>query len=195
MDSNTVNPPNTPCIRCGETGNVEHDNPTAFCNLCVDAIQGGAEKQFHPNERSQYLTFGVLAGAYLNHAKDTTFLTHVCEVDDDGYPRKTLCNRVKPEHICPDGYTAEELAGPATCPACAKKDPRHLTRERKEVLIWRHTSKDYRGVVGGEKTILVLRLGGTTLVPLSGLTDAELADSLKYAQHAEAKRLAKKAAK
>lgn len=148
------------------------------------------------NDKPTVQTFGVLAGAYLNHAKDTTFLTHACEVDNDGYPRKTLCNRAKSEHICPDGYTAEELAGPATCPACAKKDPRHLTRERKEALIWRHTHKAYRGLISGVKTILVGRSNGTQLVALSGLTDAELADSLKYAQHAEAKRLAaKKAAK
>jgi hypothetical protein len=147
------------------------------------------------NDKPTIQSFGVLAGAYLNHAKDTAFLTHACEVDSNGYPVKVLCNRVKAEHICPDGYSDEELAGPATCPACAKKDPRHLTRERKEALIWRHTSKDYRGVVGGAKTILVLRLGGTTLVPLSGLTDAELASELKSAQHAEAKRLAKKTAK
>lgn len=68
--------------------------------------------------------------------------------------------------------------------------------ERKQALtlIYRHTSKDYKGHLNGEKSILVLRAGGTTLVPLTALTDEEIARDLPYAQKCEAKRLAKKAA-
>jgi len=41
-------------------------------------------------------------------------------------------------------------------------------------VIWSKTHRDYRGEMGGARTVLVLRTGGTTLVPLTGLTDAEL---------------------
>jgi hypothetical protein len=33
-----------------------------------------------------------------------------------------LCGRVKPEHVADEEATNEDL--PATCPVCAKKDPR-----------------------------------------------------------------------
>lgn len=64
-------------------------------------------------------TLGVLAGAYLRGDDRRVFLTHV--VRDDGRP---LCGKVKPESICPDGYTEAELAAPPTCPVCRRKDPR-----------------------------------------------------------------------
>ena len=66
-----------------------------------------------------------------------------------------------------------------------------LTREQKLQLIWRHTHRDYRGTMKGVRNILVLRRGGTTLVPLSDLTDAEIADRLPRALRREADRKAK----
>lgn len=54
-------------------------------------------------------------------------------------------------------------------------------------LIWKHTHRDYRGTMNGVRTILTLRQGGTTLVPLDGLTDAEKADKLAYAKSREAR--------
>jgi hypothetical protein len=40
------------CIRCKETGNVEHDCDVAICNLCTDAIQAGADShRYDPSER------------------------------------------------------------------------------------------------------------------------------------------------
>lgn len=52
-------------------------------------------------------------------------------------------------------------------------------------LIWKHTHRDYRGKVNGVKSVLVLRTGGTHLVPLDALTDAEVADKLAYAERRE----------
>lgn len=76
------------------------------------------------SETKKYQTFGVLAGAYLGKSpKLDNCLTHVCEVDSDG-PVRVLCSRVKFEHICPDGFTNEQLAAPATCRTCARRDPR-----------------------------------------------------------------------
>jgi hypothetical protein len=41
-----------PCIRCRETGNVEHDADNGLCNLCTDAIQGSwPPRRFDPRER------------------------------------------------------------------------------------------------------------------------------------------------
>jgi hypothetical protein len=68
-----------------------------------------------------------------------------------------------------------------------------LTRKEAENLVWSRTHRDYKGVVtiGANKKIryvLVLREGGTHSVPLSSLTDAELADRLpKFASFEAAK--------
>lgn len=63
-------------------------------------------------------------------------------------------------------------------------------------LIYRHTHRDYKGNYGGVKTIMVCRGGASCVVPLDGLTEAEVADRLPYAMKKEAERLkAKKAAK
>lgn len=48
----------------------------------------------------------------------------------------------------------------------------------KLAVVWGRTHKDYRGKVEGKKAILVLRKGGTTLVPLTDLTDKEIADRM-----------------
>lgn len=68
-----------------------------------------------------------------------------------------------------------------------------MTREQKLALIYRHTHKDFKGRMNGERNILVLRAGGTTLIPLSALTDAEIAAKFPYARSKEMDRLAAKA--
>ena len=55
------------------------------------------------------------------------------------------------------------------------------TREHYLKLIWRHTHRDYRGKIDGEKAILVLREGGTHAVKLTDLTEAEFRDKAAYA--------------
>jgi len=69
------------------------------------------------------------------------------------------------------------------------KNPTELTKEAKLNLIYRHTSRDYKnGGKGDARAILVLRKGGTSLVPLIALTDEEIADKLTYALYKEDKK-------
>lgn len=49
-----------------------------------------------------------------------------------------------------------------------------MTREQKLQAIWKHTHRDFKGIISGARCILVLRSGGTCSVPLSALTDAEI---------------------
>jgi hypothetical protein len=63
-----------------------------------------------------------------------------------------------------------------------------LSRKQAESLVWSRTHRDYKGVIAGTRCVLVLRDGGTQSVPLSSLTEAELADKLpKFASFAAAK--------
>jgi hypothetical protein len=64
-----------------------------------------------------------------------------------------------------------------------------MTKAKQLALIWKHTHRDFRGKFNGERTILVFR-EGTCSVPLSTLTDAEIADKLRYALHMEARKAA-----
>lgn len=72
-----------------------------------------------------FATFGVLAGAYAQH-NPKSFLTHLCTLREGsrwecgGYPVAVACNRVKLDHICPDGYTEAQLQERPTCPVCAR---------------------------------------------------------------------------
>lgn len=68
-------------------------------------------------------------------------------------------------------------------------NPARLTKEDKLKLIYRHTHRDYKLVLGGVGAILVLRAGGTSLVGMTSLTDAEIDDKLPYALKKEARRL------
>jgi hypothetical protein len=74
-----------------------------------------------------------------------------------------------------------------------------LTREQKLTLIYRHTHSDFKGGIGNDKTILIMRKGATCLVGLVDLTEEEIAAELDHAVSKENKRLAaaaeKKAAK
>ena len=49
-----------------------------------------------------------------------------------------------------------------------------MTRDQQLATIYRHTHKDYKGNLNGQKTIMVLRNGGSCLVALNDLTDAEI---------------------
>ena len=52
-----------------------------------------------------------------------------------------------------------------------------MTRDQKLKLVWRHTHKDYKGVMNGERTIMVYRQG-TCLVELKDLTDTEIEERI-----------------
>ena len=56
-----------------------------------------------------------------------------------------------------------------------------MKTEREKLLdvIYRKTHSDYKGKIGDKRTVLVLRQGGTTLVALDDLTDAEIDDKKK----------------
>lgn len=60
-----------------------------------------------------------------------------------------------------------------------------MERKQQLTLIYRHTHRDFKGRLNGERNILVLREGGTHLVPLVCLTDAEIAEKLPYAMKKE----------
>jgi hypothetical protein len=67
-------------------------------------------------------------------------------------------------------------------------------RKKALTLIYRHTHRDFKGNMNGQKTILMYR-NGTTLVNLEDLTDAEIASELPSALKREEARLAAKSAK
>jgi len=52
-----------------------------------------------------------------------------------------------------------------------------MTRKQKLAAVWRTTHRDYKGTIDGVRSIMVLR-GGTTLVALDDLTDAEIESRL-----------------
>jgi hypothetical protein len=64
-----------------------------------------------------------------------------------------------------------------------------MTRDQQLALIYRHTSRDYKGKLNGEKSVLVNINGATCLVLLKDLTDADIERKLPYALQQEAKRL------
>lgn len=59
------------------------------------------------------------------------------------------------------------------------------TRAKLEALVWRHTHRDFKGLIDGIRTVLHLAPGGTCVVALSSLTDAELFDKLPSRVRAE----------
>jgi hypothetical protein len=46
-------------------------------------------------------------------------------------------------------------------------------RDKKLAIVWKHTHRDYKGKLNGERSIMVYR-EGTCLVLLKDLTDAEI---------------------
>ncbi len=70
----------------------------------------------------RYATVAVLAGAYM---RDGTMLTHVgTGAGDFDEPDALLCKRAKPENCTAWSLSVAERDAPATCPVCAKRDPR-----------------------------------------------------------------------
>ena len=49
-----------------------------------------------------------------------------------------------------------------------------VTKAKKLAAIWKDTHRDFRGTLPGGKTIMILRNGGSCLVPLDALTDEEI---------------------
>lgn len=60
----------------------------------------------------------------------------------------------------------------------------HTERSRKLDLIYKAMHRDYKGPLRGERSILMLREGGTCLVLLRNLTDAEIEKRLPAAARA-----------
>jgi hypothetical protein len=60
------------------------------------------------------------AVAAASYAKLATFHNHAVDTST-GLP---LCKRVKPASILDDCYAVDDENAPATCPVCAKRDPR-----------------------------------------------------------------------
>ncbi|MBF84608.1 MAG: hypothetical protein CL489_09050 [Acidobacteria bacterium] len=59
-------------------------------------------------------------------------------------------------------------------------------RNQKDInLIWKHTHNDYRGKLGGKKSILVLQNGVTTLSTIENLPDDVFEEKLKMAKRKE----------
>ena len=67
-----------------------------------------------------------------------------------------------------------------------------MTKEKKLALIYRHTHRDFKGKIGGVGAIMILRDGGTSLVMMTALTDAEIESKLPYALRKEEERKAAK---
>jgi hypothetical protein len=67
----------------------------------------------------------------------------------------------------------------ARAPAWAS-NPHWRGDDRKiaEGIAWKKTHADYKAIVGGKKSILLLRNGGPTLVPIASLSNAELSKYL-----------------
>ena len=67
-----------------------------------------------------------------------------------------------------------------------------MTREKKLAVIWAQTHRNYKGKLGDFKTIMVNRGGGTTLVALEDLTDAEVEKKWPLAMMEAARKNTKK---
>jgi len=52
-----------------------------------------------------------------------------------------------------------------------------MTRDEKLKIVWKHTHSDYKGMLNGERSIMVYR-EGTCLVLLKDLTDKEIEDRI-----------------
>jgi hypothetical protein len=50
-------------------------------------------------------------------------------------------------------------------------------RDKKLAAVWKRKHRDYKGIINGERYVMVYRQG-TMSVPLTDLTDAEIEDML-----------------
>lgn len=60
-----------------------------------------------------------------------------------------------------------------------------MTRKEELRLIWKHTHRDFKGVIDGQKHVLCLIDGATCSVPLDALPPERHAEKLAYAVRAE----------
>jgi hypothetical protein len=67
----------------------------------------------------------LLGGAYINEKTLHVRKTHAFELDEQGYPVRSLCRKVKPENACDIGPDD----GIATCKVCAARLAK-IQRER-----------------------------------------------------------------
>lgn len=52
-----------------------------------------------------------------------------------------------------------------------------MTRDQKLMIVWKHTHPDYKGMLEGQRSIMVYRQG-TCLVLLKDLTDTEIEERM-----------------
>lgn len=55
-----------------------------------------------------------------------------------------------------------------------------MTRDQKLKIVWKHTHRDYKGTLEGQRSIMVYRQG-TCLVLLKDLTDKEIEERIPRA--------------
>lgn len=148
---------------------------------------------------ARYQTRQVLGGAYRGRdLSERALYTHLVEVDEDGSEVKT-CSGVRIENIGDSyGETPESLKAAPSCPVCARKHARLLSRgeltwaphpggeealkpnralgrAKLETIAWQRTPEDLRGGSGSRREVVMAVPGeGTGLVALSSLTDNEL---------------------
>jgi hypothetical protein len=76
-------------------------------------------------------------------------------------------------------YAEKLFAAKGVVAAIEERKPKAVKTERdkKLDLVWKHKHRDYKGRINGVRCVLIYR-NGTMSVPLSDLTDAEIADAL-----------------
>lgn len=89
--------------------------------------------------------------------------------------------------------TMRQAIRAATVPSPNSGNPRlmhaqDMTRDQKLRLIFKWTHSDFKSRPGYVPTLMLLRSGGSTLVPLSMLTDEEIESRLPYALKKDAER-------
>jgi hypothetical protein len=70
-----------------------------------------------------------------------------------------------------------------------------MTKQEQLTIIYRHTHRDYKGKVNGERAILINENGATVLCPLSALTDKQIARTFPYCYRRELQSIGRGATK
>ena len=107
-----------------------------------------------PMDSATYETSAVLAGAYKGQRLSLkATLTHVVRVNGD-LVDAVLCNGVAIDSLA--DCEADDTSAPATCPRCAKKDPRQAPAVAKG-------GRGYATRASGRDYVLHIKNGMTTL--------------------------------
>lgn len=66
-----------------------------------------------------------------------------------------------------------------------RKKSKSKRRKKFEALVYKYTHRDYKGRTDGKPSIMILRNGGTTIVPVEELTNRELVQHIprKYIRY------------